>query len=115
MRLVDQHRTQTILALFQVGTILVGSIGIGAILKAMGFSDIQEMSWLVIFVRNWGFILVLIPVVWVLMTIWMELHQSWYSKRLTLVSGLLLLGSLVWFFILVAARASSVLIRMGNQ
>lgn len=115
MRLVDQYRTQTILATFQVGTILVGSIGIGAILKGMGLSDIREIFWLVIFVHNWGFILILIPVMWVLTTIWLELHQSWYSKRLTLVTGLLLLGSLVWFFILVAARASSVLMRMGNQ
>jgi hypothetical protein len=115
MRYVEQHRTQTILALFHVGTILVGSIAIGLILKAFGYTDGQEMSWIVVFVRNWGFVLTLIPVFWVLSTIWMELHHSWHSRRVTLVSGVLLWAALIWFFILMAARASSILFRMGNQ
>lgn len=114
MRFVDQHRTQTILSLFQVGTILVGSIGIGAILKAVGTSDSQQISWLLLFVRNWGFLLILIPVGWVVATIWMEFHHSWYSKRFTLVTGLLLWASLMWFFFLMAARATMVSISMGN-
>ena len=115
MSLVEQHRTQTILGLIHVGIILFGSIGVGVILKAMGYSDGQEMAPLVGFVRNWGFILILIPVFWVLATIWMELHHSWHSKRVTLVSGVLLLAGLIWFFVLMAARASSVLVHMGNQ
>ena len=115
MRLVEQHRTQTILGLIHVGTILFGSIGVGVILKAMGYSDGQEMAPLIVFVRNWGFILILIPVFWVLATIWMELHHSWHSKRVTLVSGVLLLAGLIWFFVLMAARASSILVHMGNQ
>lgn len=38
MRILEEHRTQTILALFHVGTILVGSIGIGLILKRFGYT-----------------------------------------------------------------------------
>lgn len=112
--LVGQHRMQTVLALFQVGTIWIGSMGVGAVLKIMGFSDSQEMCPLVMFVRNWGFVLMLIPIAWVWVTLRLELHQPWYSKRLTLVTGLLLLASLAWFFILVAARAGSIMTRMGD-
>ncbi len=45
----------------------------------------------------------------------MEFHHSWYSKRFTLVTGLLLWASLVGFFFHMAARAASVLISMGNH
>lgn len=115
MRIIEQHRPQTILALLQAGTVLVGSIGIGAMLKALGYSDIQGLPWILVFVRNWGFLLLAIPLAWVLVTIWMEFHHTWYSKRYTILSGLLLIASLVWFFISVAARAGSILVSMGNQ
>lgn len=101
------------MALFHVGTIMVGSIGIGLILKGFGYSDEQAMSGIVIFVRNWGFVLTLIPFFWVLFTIWMELHYCWHSKRVTFVSGILLWAALIWFYILMAGRASSILYRMS--
>lgn len=115
MRYLEQHRTQTILALFQVGTILVGSIGVGWLLKAFGYSDGNQMFWLVIFVRNWGFSLALIPVIWVLSSLWMEVHHSWHSRRVTLITGILLWAALVWFFLHIAARACSILFRMGGH
>ena len=113
--MMEQYRTQTILALFHVGTILVGTIGIGAVLKTSGFSEGQEMSRLAIAVRNWGFALVMVPVAWDFVTIRMEIHRWWHSKRITLVSGLLLWAALAWFFLHVAARANSILVRMGNH
>lgn len=115
MGIIEQHRPQTILALLQAGTVLVGSIGVGAMLKALGYSDIQELPWLLVFVRNWGFLLLVIPLAWVVITIWMEFHQAWYSKRYTILSGLLLIAALVWFFIRVASRVGSILVSMGNQ
>lgn len=114
MRYLDDHRQQTVLGLFQAGAIMVGSILTGAIMKGVGYSDGQEISFFVLFVRNWGFALMIIPFAWVFATIWMERHHVWFSKRYTLLSGLLLLGLLCWFLIDVAARAGSVMVRMGN-
>ena len=114
MHYLDDHRQQTVIGLFQAGAIVVGSFLTGAIMKGKGYSDDQEISFLVLFVRNWGFSLIIIPFAWVLATVWMERHHTWYSKRYTLLSGLLLLGLLCWFLIYVAARAGSVLVRMGN-
>ena len=112
MRYLDDHRQQTVLGLFQAGAILVGSFLTGAIMKGMG-GDGQEIPFLLLFVRNWGFSLIIIPFAWVLSTVWMERHHAWYSKRHTLLSGLLLLGLLCWFLIYAAVRAGSVLVRMG--
>lgn len=84
-------------------------------LKVLGDSEMQELPWILVFVRNWGFLLLVLPFAWVVMTIWMEFHHTWYSKRYTILSGLLLMASLISFFIYMAARAGSILMSMGNQ
>lgn len=116
MRYFEDYRQQTILALLQAGVIVGGSLLVGAFMKALGYSDGQgqELPLVVLFVRNWGFSLVAIPLAWVLGTVWMERHQEWYAKRYTLFSGLLLFGGLCWFLIYVAARATSITMRMAD-
>ena len=115
MRYLDHHRQQTVLGLFQAGAIMVGTILTSAILKSLGYGDGQEAPFVVFVVRNWGFILLAIPLAWVVATVWMERHHAWFSKRYTLLSGLLLLVLLCWFLLYVAARAGSILVRMGND
>ena len=114
MRYLGEHRQQTVLALFQAGAIVCGSLLTGAILKGVGYADGQEISSFVLFVRNWGLLLISIPLVRVMATVRMERKHAWYSKRHTFFSGVFLLGLLCWFLIHVVTRASSVLVRMGN-
>lgn len=115
MRLYDEYRMQTILTLIQAGVIVFGSLLTGVTLKAMGYPDrFQEIPFLLLFVRNWGFMLILIPLAWAGGSIWLERHLDWYSKRWTLVSGLCLLASLAWFLAMMVGRAGSTLISVSQ-
>ena len=111
---LDSCRPQTVIALIQCGAIIAGCIATGVILKIFGYSGGQDIPLLVLFVRNWGFLLIAIPLAWVLITAWMEERRGWYSQRVTILSGLVLLVLMCWFLIYVAGRAASVMMRMGN-
>jgi len=57
------------------------------------------------FVSNYGFLLLLIPLSWALITLRLEInHTDWFSKRWTFVSGLLLLGWLYHFFFQIGSK-----------
>lgn len=115
MRLHGEYRMQTIFILLQAGVIVLGSLLTGAMLKARGYTDhLYELPFLVLFVRNWGFMLILISLAWACGSIWMDRHLEWYTKRWTLVSGLCLLASLTWFLVWVLARAGSTLISLSE-
>ncbi len=110
-----EYRIQTIFILLQAGVIVLGSLLTGVILKANGYTDhLYELPFLVLFVRNWGFMLILIPLAWAAVSIWMDRYLEWYTKRWTLVSGLCLLASLTWFLVLMLARAGSTLISLSE-
>jgi len=111
MRIHDEYRMQTVLALLQAGTVVFGSFLVGLVLKSMGYAErFDELPLLYRFIRNWGFMLILIPLAWTVATIWMERHEAWFSKRWTLVSGLALLGALAFWMVILAAKAGSTLI-----
>ena len=115
IRLHGEYRMHTILILLQSGVIVLGSFLTGTMLKAMGYVDhLYELPFLVWFVRNWGFMLILIPLFWTLGSIWMDRYFDWYTKRWTLVSGLCLLALLTWFLLRVLARAGSSLISVAE-
>ncbi len=111
MHSLNEYRMQTILTLLQAGAIVFGSFMVGVTLKTMGYPDrFQELPLLYLFVRNWGFMLIVIPLVWAGATIWMERHENWFTKRWTLVSGLALFVSIVFWMVIMAGRAGSTLI-----
>ena len=115
MRDYNAYRIQTILVLIQSGIIVVGSLLTGVILKAMGYPDrFQQIPLKLLFVRNWGFLLILIPLVWAGGTIWMERSQPWHTKRWTMVSGLCLAAWLVLFMAKVVGRAGSSIITVAQ-
>lgn len=108
MRIHDEYRLQTILTLIQAGVIVFGSLFVGVILKATGYPDhFQKIPLILLFVRNWGFLLILIPLAWAMGSIWLERHFNGYSKRWSMVSGLCLLAALIWFLLKTLARAVS--------
>ena len=90
-----------------------GCLFTGVILKARGYPDeFTELPLQLAFVRNWGFLLILIPLGWVALTIWLERTQaSWFSKRWTLMTGIGLGIALGCYVFASMARAGSSIIQ----
>ena len=62
--------------------------------------------WLAVFVRDYGFLLLLIPAGWVFATLWLERHRSdWLTKRWTILSGVAVLLFLAGLMMGAFARA----------
>lgn len=95
-----QYTAQSVLVVLQSALIIGGSLTTASLMKLRGYPDPRQF-WhpLTLFVREWGFLLILIPGLWVCWTIWCE-HQREYSfsKRSTIGTGLLLLALLAFFF-----------------
>ena len=106
----NSYRIQTILGLIQAGIIVFGSLLTGVMLKAVGYPDrFQQLPFKLLFVRNWGFLLIVIPLIWAIGTIWTERNQHWHTKRWTMASGLCLAAWLVhWMFRVIGRVASFV-------
>lgn len=88
---------------------------VGMALKVQGYPDTFTVLPLEIaFVRNWGFLLILIPLAWVIITIWLERHRAeWFSKRWTIASGIGVGVALGWYLLGTMARAGSSLINVS--
>ena len=117
MHLYENHRMQTIFVLLQVSVIMAGSLITGAIMKIMGYEDTFSERWspFLRFIRNWGFLLIMIPMAWTILTVAMEQRAYWYSKRWTMGSGLLVLASLVWLVVYAIGRATAVTLTMMSD
>jgi hypothetical protein len=114
MRALQQYRIQTIFALLQSGVILGGSLLTGAIMKSMELAaQMEETPITLRFIRDWGFLLILVPLAWIALTIRLERVCDWHTKRWTFISGLCLLAALAWFMALMIARAGSTTINVG--
>ncbi|MEK7948864.1 hypothetical protein [Luteolibacter soli] len=114
MNFAGEFRVQAVLAALQSGIVIAGSLLTATILKARGYPETFSVLPLKLsFVRNWGFLLILLPLVWALATIWLERRQpDWFSKRWTVGTGVLLAAWLGWFLFTAMARAGSSLIQV---
>ncbi|MFC7339580.1 hypothetical protein ACFQY0_20490 [Haloferula chungangensis] len=116
MTFSSEYRVQGILGLLQALLIVGGCLFTGVILKARGYpAEFSELPTQLAFVRNWGFLLILIPLGWVILTIWLERHQAaWFSKRWTVATGVGVGLALGWYVLASMARAgSSILQHVG--
>lgn len=69
-----------------------------ALMKARGFPDSNQF-WhpLALFVREWGFLFILIPGLWVAGTVWLESNPRFdFTSRWTMVTGVLVFVGLAW-------------------
>lgn len=116
MHFYENHRLQTIFVLLQAGVIMAGSLATGVILKFAGYVDGMSigLSPLLSFVRNWGFLLISIPLAWTLLTIALERRTHWYSNRWTMGSGLLVLALLGWLLFYAIGRATMCTLTMSE-
>jgi hypothetical protein len=104
MPIVRDNAMQSIFAAAQSVVIVAGSL----LTAATPGMRSAEGPWLAVLVRDWGFLLLLIPAAWVFATLWLERHRSdWFTKRWTILSGFLVLVSLVGLMMHAFARASS--------
>ena len=107
MPIVREYAMQSIFAAAQSLVILTGSIFTATVLKS-GHGARSAGPWLPVFVRDWGFVLMLIPATWVFLTLWLERHRSdWFTKRWTVLSGVLLLAVLAWLMVTAVAIAGA--------
>lgn len=103
MPIVRDHAMQSIFAAAQSVVIVAGSMLVAATPRMRS----GDGPWLPVLVRDWGFLLLLIPAAWVIVTLWLERHRSdWFTKRWTILSGVLLLTTLVCLLMHAFARAS---------
>lgn len=116
MKLHSEYQAQGILAVLQSVLVIVGCLMTAALLKARGYPDrFADLPFQLALVRNWGFTLNLIPLGWVMMTIWLERnHRGWFSKRWTVLTGIGLGIALGWYFLVTMARAGSSTIQYGG-
>jgi hypothetical protein len=109
----SEFKIQGVFAAFQSLLIVGGCLFIGTILKAMGYPDrFTELPMNLAFIRNWGFLLIALPLSWVIVTIWLErCHYAWFSKRWTVATGVGLTVLLGWYLLVALMRAGSSLIQ----
>ena len=89
------------LALFQVLCVILGVIMTRAAFMGCGYPD-SNLDWnaLALITRNHGFLFLLVPVAWTSVAVYLENYGTGrWSRRWTVVSGLLLLAALGIFFL----------------
>ena len=83
-------RTTTILALSQTLLVIIGFFALGAVLKMSGYPDALAVRWnpLAVFLREHGFWLLLLPVLWVsFATSAQHLDRGFLSYRIACFVG----------------------------
>lgn len=97
---------QSIFVAAQSVTIVAGSMMTAVVLRMRGFPN-DEKDWplIPVFLREWGLVLILLPTMWMLLTIWLERHTDYFTKRWTIITGTLLLATLACLMMYAFARA----------
>jgi hypothetical protein len=93
-------RPVTIIGLFQVLTVFVGMLAVRIVLKMNGYPDDDTLRWnpSSLFLRDWGSILLLIPVGWTILTLRAEkVSQPAVPPWLLYAVGVLVLIGLIGF------------------
>jgi hypothetical protein len=97
-----QFRTQTYLGALQFLAIIAGLLMLGAMVKSADTLLVENPMRIypyVVGLAHWGGVLLVVPVLWIKLTIQAEQSNlRWATKRFTFVSGLTLLGMLSVLF-----------------
>lgn len=107
MHRLREYATQTTLAAIQSLIILYAILSTLALMKALGYPDSEGVVWfrpLAVFIRHYGLVLLILPGVWVWLTIELENGSTRFTKRWSFVSGTLMIGILLWILWPVATQ-----------
>ena len=105
---LSEFTPQTVIGSMQSVVVVGGTLATSMGLKIGGYPDARSV-WppASVFVRESGFLLLLIPAIWVLATVALELRcPDWFSKRWTIGSGVVLLLILVSYLTMTAAAGT---------
>ena len=98
MNHLREHSIQSVFVALDAALIIGGSLMTAALMKARGFPD-PDQFWhpFALFVRGWGFFLILIPALWVGGSLWLERNPRFdFTSRWTIVTGILVFAGLAW-------------------
>ena len=98
MNPLREYSIQSVFAVLDSTLIIGGSLMTAALMKARGFPDSNQFCHpLALFVREWGFLFILIPGLWVAGTVWLESNPRFdFTSRWTMVTGVLVFVGLAW-------------------
>jgi cell division protein FtsW (lipid II flippase) len=111
-----EYAVQTAVAALQCAIIQVGTIVSTVLLRSAGYPD-DSRNWpaLPAWIREWGPLAFAVPAAWVIATILLERHRSeWFTKRWTLVSGLLVALLLVLTYLTASLQGWRLLPHAGT-
>ena len=83
-------RTITLLALFQVLMVIIGFLALGIVLKLSGYPDLIGLHWnpLAVFLREHGFLLLLLSSVWTVYAVAVErVQRGWLLPQVAFSLG----------------------------
>jgi hypothetical protein len=111
--MIREYTIQCVFVTLHSAVIMGGSMCTATMLKVMGRAGIGPGdNFTLWFVRNWGFALILISLLWAGWTISLERSRcDEFSKRNTVITGLVVLFGLAGFLVLTTIKAGSSLIR----
>lgn len=113
---LQEHQIQTVFALLHTGAILVGSTTTATMIRT--FTPFQEstprLAWS-FFVRDWGFVLLAVPAIWIAVTISLERSERFaMNQHWSIVTGFLVLGALSYLLLGAAVRPGTSLIQIAE-
>lgn len=75
MSVLREHGIQSVLTVLQATVVVAGSMCTATVLKAFGYPE-EHRIWpaFSVFVRNWGFVFLIVPAFWAVTTLWLERH-----------------------------------------
>jgi hypothetical protein len=99
--MIPQVHISVRLALLQLGVVMLGVFMTRAAFMASGYPEAKALwNAFPLFVRNYGFVFLIIPLAWTGMVLWLENKSTGrWTSRWTFVSGLILLVALVLLFL----------------
>ena len=104
MSIWREYRIQSVFVAVHATLIVGGWMATATMMRIAGYPD-EGLVWrpLSLLVRNWGFLLILLPGIWAVGSIWLETHPAdMFSKRWTIVTGVVLFGVLAWMLFVAA-------------
>lgn len=98
-----EYRAQIVLGLLQIVIVVIGWQFVGAHMGALDENfDLSSLNNSLMWVRliaGFGWLLFLVPLVWIYLSIHGQMSDSfWSGRRSTVISGLVILGALFGIF-----------------
>ncbi len=108
MSLHHDYRPHCVLTILQACIIIAGSLFTRAVLKFMGYPlQDYEVQPLPVFIRDGAWLLLFIPLVWMSLCLWLEIHSPTFTRRASIVSGVILLALLTLLMAIAVSQAST--------